>query len=53
MANGVLLNCKGQFDNVHVELQGIPFVLTLYALPLVVLMMSWGAVVGTIRYGEV
>ena len=34
VANGELIQCHGRFDNVKILLQGIPFVLTLYALPL-------------------
>lgn len=29
------LKCQWRFENVHITLQGIPFVLTLYALPLI------------------
>jgi hypothetical protein len=35
VTNGGPLKCQGRFENVHITLQGIPFVLTLYALPLV------------------
>jgi hypothetical protein len=35
VANRGPLKCQGRFENVHIVLQGIPFVLTLYALPLV------------------
>jgi len=35
VVNGGPLKCQGRFENVHISLQGIPFVLTLYALPLV------------------
>jgi hypothetical protein len=35
VANGRPLQCQGRFENVHISLQGIPFILTLYALPLV------------------
>lgn len=34
VANGEFLKCQGRFENVHIALQGILFVLTLYALPL-------------------
>ena len=34
MANGEPLKCQERFENVHIALQGIMFVLTLYALPL-------------------
>ena len=33
-ANGGSLTCQGRFEDVPILLQGIPFVLTLYALPL-------------------
>jgi hypothetical protein len=35
VANGGPLKCQGRFENVHIALQGIPFILTLYALPLI------------------
>ncbi|RVW35013.1 Retrovirus-related Pol polyprotein from transposon 17.6 [Vitis vinifera] len=34
VANGTPLKCQGRFEHVHVILQGIPFSLTLYSLPL-------------------
>ncbi|KAL5779345.1 hypothetical protein ACOSQ2_010082 [Xanthoceras sorbifolium] len=34
IANGKPLTCHGRFENVQVLLQGIPFTLTLYSLPL-------------------
>lgn len=42
VANGEPLKCQGRFENVPVDLQGIPFVLTLYALPLIGLDMVLG-----------
>ena len=35
VANGDPLKCQGRFENVSVVLQGIPFTLTLYSLPLI------------------
>ena len=34
VANCEPLKCQGRFENVHITLQGISFVLALYALPL-------------------
>ena len=34
VANGEKLSCQGRFEQVLVNLQGIPFLLTLYALPI-------------------
>ena len=34
VANGERLKCRGRFEQVHVLLQGIPFLLTLYELPI-------------------
>jgi hypothetical protein len=52
VANGVPLRCQGRFDNVHVLLQGIPFTLTLYSLPLIgldmVLGVQWLEQLGTV-----
>ncbi|KAL5582355.1 hypothetical protein UlMin_014797 [Ulmus minor] len=36
VANGQPLKCQGRFDNVHILLQGIPFSITFYSLPLTV-----------------
>ena len=35
VANGKSLQCQGKFDNVHIMIQVIPFIVTLYALPFV------------------
>ncbi|KAF2299218.1 hypothetical protein GH714_030990 [Hevea brasiliensis] len=52
VADGKPLTCKGKFDNVNILIQGIPFALTLYALPLsgldVVLGIQWLAQLGTV-----
>ncbi|KAJ0105416.1 hypothetical protein Patl1_18246 [Pistacia atlantica] len=52
VANGRPLKCQGRFENVQVLLQGIPFVLTLYALPLIgldlVLGVHWLEQLGTV-----
>jgi hypothetical protein len=52
VANGRPLQCQGRFENVHISLQGIPFILTLYALPLVgldvVLGVHWLEQLGTV-----
>ena len=52
MANGRPLQCQGRFENVHISLQGIFFILTLYALPLVgldvVLGVHWLEQLGTV-----
>jgi len=52
VASGGPLKCQGRFENVHIALQGIPFVLTLYALPLVgldlVLGVHWLEQLGTV-----
>lgn len=42
VANGDPLKCQGRFENVQVLLQGIPFTLTLYSLPLIGLNMVLG-----------
>ena len=34
VANGQPLKCQGRFDNVHILLQGIPFTINFYSLPL-------------------
>ena len=34
VANGQPLKCQGRFDNIHILLQGIPFSITFYSLPL-------------------
>lgn len=45
VANGKSLTCQVRFDNVSINIQGIMFKLTLYALPLigldVVLRVQW------------
>ncbi|KAL4318769.1 hypothetical protein GQ457_18G015560 [Hibiscus cannabinus] len=52
VANGAPLKCQGRFENVHVLLQGIPFSLTLYSLPLIgldlVLGVQWLEKLGTV-----
>ncbi|XP_020241395.1 uncharacterized protein LOC109819859 [Asparagus officinalis] len=52
VANGEPLKCQGRFENVPIMLQGIPFVLTLYALPLIgldlVLGVHWLEQLGTV-----
>ncbi|RVW93094.1 Retrovirus-related Pol polyprotein from transposon 17.6 [Vitis vinifera] len=52
VANGTPLKCQGRFEHVHVILQGIPFSLTLYSLPLtgldLVLGVQWLEQLGTI-----
>ncbi|KAL4379488.1 hypothetical protein GQ457_02G040490 [Hibiscus cannabinus] len=52
VANGEPLQCHGRFENVPIHLQGIPFVLTLYALPLsgldLVLGIHWLEQLGTV-----
>ncbi|KAL4318963.1 hypothetical protein GQ457_18G015170 [Hibiscus cannabinus] len=52
VANGEPLQCHGRFENVPIHLQGIPFVLTLYALPLsgldLVLGVHWLEQLGTV-----
>jgi hypothetical protein len=52
VANGNPLKCQGRFENIHVLLQGIPFMLTLYALPLcgldLVLEVQWLEQLGTV-----
>ena len=52
VANGEPLKCQGIFENVPIMLQGIPFILTLYALPLIgldlVLGVHWLAQLGTV-----
>ena len=52
VANGGPLKCQGRFENVQVLLQGIPFYLTLYALPLIgldlVLGVHWLEQLGTV-----
>ncbi|KAK6940972.1 Retrotransposon gag domain [Dillenia turbinata] len=51
VANGKPLRCQGRFENVQVMLQGIPFILTLYAIPLIgldlVLRVHWLEQLGT------
>ena len=42
VANSDPLKCQGRFENVLVLLQGIPFILTLYSLPLIGLDMMLG-----------
>ena len=53
VANGEPLKCRGRFESVHITLQGIPFTLTLYALPLVgldlVLGVQWLEQLGTVE----
>ena len=34
VTNGEPLKCQGRFENVHIALKNVSFVLTLYALPL-------------------
>jgi len=50
VANGARLQCQGKFKKVQVLLQGIPFSLTLYSLPLasldVVLGVQWLEMLG-------
>jgi len=52
--NGNPLKCQGRFENIQVLLQGIPFFLTLYALPLcgldLVLGVQWLEQLGTMAY---
>lgn len=52
VANGAPLKCQGRFENVRVWLQGIPFTLTLYSVPLIgldmVLGIHWLEQLGTI-----
>jgi len=52
VANGGPLKCQGRFENVQVLLQGIPFTLTLYSLPLIgldmVLGVHWFEQLGTV-----
>jgi hypothetical protein len=52
VANGNPLKCQGRFENIHVLLQGIPFMLTLHALPLcgldLVLGVQWLEQLGTV-----
>ena len=52
VANGTPLKCQGRFEHVHVILQGIPFSLTLYSLPLtgldLVLGVQWLEQLGTV-----
>lgn len=52
VANGKLLKCQGKFDNIPISLQGSPFVLTLYALPLIgldlVIGIHWLSQLGTV-----
>ncbi|KAF2283258.1 hypothetical protein GH714_043610 [Hevea brasiliensis] len=52
VADGKPLTFRGKFDNVNILIQGIPFALTLYALPLngldVVLGIHWLAQLGTV-----
>lgn len=52
VANGGLLACQGKFNDVQLHLQGIPFVVTLFALPItgldVVLGIQWLERLGTV-----
>ncbi|KAF2284990.1 hypothetical protein GH714_034151 [Hevea brasiliensis] len=52
VADGKPLTCRGKFDNVNILIQGIPFALTLYALPVngldVVLGIHWLAQLGMV-----
>ncbi|KAK8482065.1 hypothetical protein V6N11_063350 [Hibiscus sabdariffa] len=52
VANGEPLQCQGRFENLPVDIQGINFVLTLYALPLrgldLVLGVHWLEQLGTV-----
>ncbi|KAK0603526.1 hypothetical protein LWI29_005918 [Acer saccharum] len=52
VANRRPLQCQGRFENVQVLLKGIPFVLTLYVLPLIgldlVLGVHWLEQLGTV-----
>nr|CAN75225.1 hypothetical protein VITISV_035856 [Vitis vinifera] len=52
VVNGTPLKCQGRFEHVHVILQGIPFSLTLYSLPLtgldLVLGVQWLEQLGTV-----
>ncbi|KAF2325566.1 hypothetical protein GH714_030427 [Hevea brasiliensis] len=52
VANGAPLQCQWRFEHVHVLLQGIPFFLTLYSLPLVgidlLLGVQWLEQLGTV-----
>ena len=52
VANGEKLSCQGRFEQVPVNLQGIPFLLTLYALPIegldLVLGFQWLEMLGSV-----
>ena len=52
VANGEKINCQGRFEQVTVHLQGIPFMLTLYALPIagldLVLGVQWLEMLGPV-----
>lgn len=52
VANGQSLKCQGRFDNIHILLQGIPFSITLYSLPLtgldLVLGVQWLEQLGSV-----
>jgi hypothetical protein len=54
VANGNPLKCQGRFESIQVLLQGIPFFLTLYALPLcgldLVLRVQWLEQLGTVAF---
>ena len=54
VANGQRLQCQGRYEQVHVLLQGIPFSLTLYSLPLtgldLVLGIQWLEQLGSFVY---
>ncbi|KAJ0085655.1 hypothetical protein Patl1_07500 [Pistacia atlantica] len=52
VANGQPLKCQGRFDNIHILLQGIPFSITFYSLPLtgldLVLGVQWLEQLGSV-----
>lgn len=47
------MNCQGRFEKVHINLQGVPFFLTLYALPIagldLVLGVQWLEMLGSVN----
>ncbi|KAL6311349.1 hypothetical protein AAG906_025635 [Vitis piasezkii] len=52
VANDQPLKCQGRFDNIHILLQGIPFSITFYSLPLtsldLVLGVQWFEQLGSV-----
>ncbi|RVW21961.1 hypothetical protein CK203_107764 [Vitis vinifera] len=52
VANSQPLKCQGRFDNIHILLQGIPFSITFYSLPLngldLVLGVQWLEQLGSV-----